>query len=144
MPLTQSPASVSLDRGLRTMIIVGGVLNLLFALFHLLLPWLFRWRENLQPLTPNNRAIMYTFHWVIIFLLLAFSYLTIAQTSRLVGTFLGRFVLFMIGTVWLIRSTTEVFVFRIGVEGAVWRLALFLTIAALFLFPALRSSHRTG
>jgi len=126
------------------MIIVGGVLNLLFALFHLLLPWLFRWRENLQPLTLNNRGIMYTSHWVIIFLLLAFSYLTIAQTSRLVGTFLGRFVLFMIGTVWLIRSTTEILVFRIGVEGAVWRLALFLTIATLFLIPALRSSHRAG
>jgi hypothetical protein len=87
---------------------------------------------------------MYTSHWVIIFLLLAFSYLTIAQTSRLVGTFLGRFVLFMIGTVWLIRSTTEILVFRIGVEGAVWRLALFLTIATLFLIPALRSSHRAG
>jgi hypothetical protein len=50
----------------------------------------------------------------------------------------------MIGMVWLIRSTTEIFVFRIGVEGTLWRLALFLTIAVLFLVPALRSSRRAG
>jgi hypothetical protein len=51
----------------------------------------------------------------------------------------------MIGKVWIIRSVAEIAFFRLGQDGASWRLAVFLALSALYLVPALFSSaRRTG
>jgi hypothetical protein len=123
-------------------LVVGGILNLLLAVFHMLFPWIFAWGEDLQGLSPVNRAIVYTFQSVMVFVLVAFAYLSIVHRIDVVTSRLGRSVLFLIGTVWLIRAVAEVVFFRLGADGAVWRLALFLVLSAIYLLPALLRRHQ--
>jgi hypothetical protein len=79
---------------------------------------------------------------VTVFVLLAFAYLSIVHRVDLAATPLGKSVLLMIGVVWLIRGVAEVVFFRLGAEGAVWRLALFLVLSAIYILPALpRRGH---
>lgn len=123
-------------------LVAGGILNLLLAVFHMLFPWIFAWGKDLQAVSNVNKAILYTFQSVMVFVLVAFAYLSIVHRTDLVTTRLGRSVLFLIGIVWLIRAVAEVVFFRLGADGAVWRLALFLVIAAVYLLPALAQRRR--
>jgi hypothetical protein len=123
-------------------LVAGGILNLLLAVFHLLFPWIFAWSEDLQPVSAANRAIIYTFQSVMVFVLLAFAYISIVHKADLVATRLGRTVLLLIGIVWIIRGIAEVVFFRLGAEGAWWRLALFLVLSAIYVVPALPSRRR--
>lgn len=127
---------------LQRALVVGGILNLLLAVFHMLFPWIFAWGEDFRAVSHVNRAILYTFQSVMVFVLVAFAYLSIVHRTNLVTTRLGRSVLFLIGPVWLIRGVAEVVFFRLGADGAVWRLALFLFLAAIYLLPALLRRHR--
>lgn len=121
----------------RRALLVGGILNFLFALFHISFPWLFSWSEDLQTITHVNQAILYTFHAVMVLVLVVFAYLSLFHRDELLSTHLGRIVLFMIGAVWLVRSLAEILYFQIGVDGASWRLVLFLLLALVYGYAAI-------
>ncbi len=64
---------------------------------------------------------------------MAFAYLSIVHRADVLATRLGRYILFVIGTVWLIRAVAEVVFFGLGADGAVWRLVLFLVLSLIYL-----------
>jgi hypothetical protein len=73
-------------------------------------------------------------------LLLFFAYMSIFQWQELLKTGLGKTALLAIGSLWIFRSIAEIVLFRIGVDGAWWRVFLFLTGAALYLLPLARAT----
>ncbi len=124
---------------MRTLLIVGGVGHILFAAFHLSFPVIFGWDETLSALSNGNRAVMYTLHLAVVLNLLVFAYVSIFHWRELMTTGLGRVVVLAICLLWILRTLAEVAFFRIGVDGAWWRVALFLIFSFFYLIPLVSS-----
>lgn len=119
----------------KTLLISGGIANLLFAAFHLAFPALFNWREALAPLPATTWAIFYSAHYTVILFLLVFACLSIRHWRQMLTTQVGRAIGLSIGLLWVWRTAAEMLLFRIGQEGAWWRALLFLALAVLYLAP---------
>lgn len=123
---------------------IGGVLHILMAAFHLSFPLLFRWGEDLSAVSSANRAIVYTLHLAVVLVLLFFAFASLVTWRELTTTRLGRSLVLCISLVWLLRATTEIVYFHIGVDGAWWRVLLFLALAGLYLVPFVMRVQRKG
>ncbi len=129
----------------RTCLLIGGILNILFGLFHLSFPWLLRWPEQLGNVSSANRALLYTLDSWIILVLLLLGCVSIFHRSDILATALGTTLMLSISGLWLVRAGAEVIFFRLGVDGAWWRLLIFLILAGLYALAFLRkSSARLG
>jgi len=117
----------------RNLCMVGGAANLLFAAFHLTFPWLFRWNTELTTVSSVNRATVYTLHTAVVLVLLLFAYVSLVHWHELLTTGLGSAVTLAICLLWLIRTIAELVAYRIGIDGAWWRVAVFLAIFAIYL-----------
>jgi hypothetical protein len=51
------------------LLIAGGALNLLFALFHGLFPQFFAWSADIPSISSVNQAILYALHSLVVFVL---------------------------------------------------------------------------
>jgi len=124
---------------MRALLIVGSVGHILFAAFHLSFPVIFGWQEALGALSNGNRAILYTLHLAVVLNLLVFAYISVFHWRELMATGLGKVVTFAICLLWILRILAEVGFFRIGVDGAWWRVALFLIMSFFYLIPLVSS-----
>lgn len=124
----------------RILLLAGGLLNLLLAIFKIAMPYLFHWRESMGSSATHMWATLYAENLGISLLLLFFAYMSIFQWEELVKTGLGRTALLAIGSLWIFRSIAELVLFRIGIDGAWWRVFLFLIVAAFYLLPLGRTS----
>ena len=70
-----------------------------------------------------------------IFILITFAYLSFTWQVDLLTTSLGKALMVTMAVVWLIRAGTEVAFFHLGEDGAVWRVVLFVILAALYGLP---------
>jgi hypothetical protein len=73
-----------------TLIKIGGLFNLVLALFHLMFWQLFNWREDLRSLSFLNRGIMQVLNLTLTFVFIMFAYLSLVHTYELYLTTLGR------------------------------------------------------
>lgn len=78
---------------------------------------------------------MYTLHLAVVLNLLVFGYVSIFHWRELMTTGLGRVIVLSICLLWILRTLAEVAFFRIGVDGAWWRVALFLVIVLIYMIP---------
>jgi hypothetical protein len=124
---------------MRALLIAGGVGHILFAAFHLSFPVIFGWQEALSVLSNVNHAIVYTLHLAVVSNLLVFAYVSIFHWRELMTTGLGKVVTIAICLLWIWRTLAEVVFFRIGVDGAWWRVAVFLVGTLLYLIPFVSS-----
>jgi len=92
---------------MRTILITLGVMNVLFALFHIGFWKIFDWKHDLARLQPINRAIMQTLNLVLIYLFLGFAALSIvlAGADSLGG--LERALCAFVGGVFLLRAALQ-------------------------------------
>ncbi len=72
--------------------------------------------------------------------LLAFACFSLFQWRAVLETELGRAVALLICLVWVVRSAAEVVFFRVGLDSAWWRLALFLACPASYIPAVLHDS----
>ncbi len=120
----------------RELLLFGGILNLLLAVFKIAMPHLFHWQEAMGSAESFLWFTLYAENLGLSVLLLFFAYISIFQWKQLLETGLGRTVLIAIGTLWLFRSAVELLLFRPGVDGAWWRVFMFLAAAILYLGSA--------
>ncbi len=126
----------------KALLIVGGILNALFAVFHLALPSLARWQDTLSTISTGYQAIMYTLNLAVALTLLVFGYVSIFHWRDLLATSLGKAMTISVGLFWLVRSAAEILYFRIGVNGSWINVVTFGAIGVVYLillFPGLRS-----
>jgi len=121
----------------KILLATGGVLQILLAAFHGSFPWLFNWQSDLSSVSNTNRAILYTANLWIILSLAAFAYISLIHWKDLQGTRLGQTLLFSMGLMWVVRAYADIAYFRIGVDGAWWRVALFAGLASCYWIPLL-------
>lgn len=123
----------------KAFLIAGGILNALFAIFHLALPLLARWQDSLSTLSTDNQAIMYTLNLAVALTLLVFAYVSVFHQRDLLTTNLGKAVIVSIGLFWFVRAVAEILYFRIGVDGSWVGLLIFGATGAVYLIPLLRT-----
>jgi len=127
----------------RILLAIGALLTLFLAAFHATFPWVFQWETGLSSLSNVNKGIFIKAHLWIILILVVFAYASIIAWRDLLLTRLGRILLFSIGFLWVVRAFTEVACFRLGVDGAWWRVALFAAMTVIYWVPLLNTWYNT-
>lgn len=120
-----------------TAIIIGGIYNLAFALFHLMFWRLFRWKEDLASLTRINRAIMQVINLCLTFVFLAFAYISLFHRTELLSTSLGNTLLVLIFIFWILRAIEQIVFFGLRKKMSVTLLVVFVFGALIYLLPVL-------
>jgi hypothetical protein len=130
----------------RKLLLAGGLLNLLLAVFKIAMPHLFHWKDALGTGQPFLWFTVYAENLGLSLLLLFFAYMSIFQWKQLLETSLGRTVMCAIGTLWIFRMGAELLLYRPGADGAWWRVFMFLAVAILYLLPAaaISGARRAG
>jgi len=95
---------------------IGGILVLL-ALLHAGFPSHFNWPNDLRPLSPINRQMMYVHTLFIAFVVLLMGVLCLGFAADLVYTHLGHVVALGLGVFWLLRLLVQFF----GYSAELWR-----------------------
>lgn len=118
-----------------TFIYLCGVYCLGFAVFHLRFSRLFNWTEELEKVSPVNKAIMYIFNQRLIYLFVFIAVMCFAFTEELATSRLGNFFLIGMSLFWLGR-TIEQFVY-VRIDHPLNHLLryVFLLGAILFAIP---------
>lgn len=122
----------------RILLFMGGLLNLLPGIFKILMPHLFHWKEAMGSAEGFMWSTVYAEIFGISLLLLFFAYTSIFHWRALLETSLGKTILLSIGTLWVFRTVAELFLYRIGEDGAWWRVIMFLGAAVMYMLPLVR------
>ena len=116
-------------------VMLGGLFNLAFALFHMLFWKVFRWKRTLAGLNRINRAVMQILNLCLTFVFLIFAYLLIVHSGELLLTSLGRSLLMLISVFWFLRAVEQVVFFGLRSKLSVAFLLVFLSGALVHLYP---------
>jgi hypothetical protein len=117
---------------------IGGVINLLFAIFHLSFWKLFDWYHSLATLSPDNSAIMQVLNIHTAYILVVFFILSLVFSNEIITTKLGRMFGMAIAGFWILRAVNEGVFWDLS-SGRSWTLiAVCLAIAALYIIPSTR------
>lgn len=118
-------------------LLLGGVFNAGFAIFHLFFWRLFRWKEQLPRLNFVNRGIMQVMNLCLAFLFAAFAFLLFFYGGDVLATALGRALLAVVALFWLLRALEQVIFFTLKRPLSQAFFAAFLGGAALHAYPLL-------
>ena len=128
----------------KALLIAGGILNALFAVFHLALPSLAQWQNTLRTISTDSQAVMYTLNLAAALTLLVFAYVSVFHRRDLLTTNLGKALAISIALFWLVRAVAEILYFRIGVDGSWVGVLIFGAIGAVYLIPLLSTRAQAG
>jgi hypothetical protein len=84
-----------MEKNLRFLLVIAGVISLLFSVFHVLFFVIFNWKETLSCLDHNNWAIFHTFNLVSILMVLTITYFSLFKTKDLLTNRLASPLLFV-------------------------------------------------
>jgi hypothetical protein len=116
-------------------IIVGGIFNVSFAVFHLFFWRLFDWKHDLASLSFINRQVMQVLNLCLAFAFLIFAYISLFHTTALMHTNLGQALLLLISLFWLLRAAEQVIFFGLKNTLSVVFFAVFLFGGILYAYP---------
>jgi hypothetical protein len=115
---------------------IGGIFHLVCALFHIVFPKMFNWNENLSELSAKKSLIIkQNLHIMNICLLLfwlIFAIVPFFFSSELLTTSIGKMILILIITFWIIR----IFIFQpifVGIKTKEsWQMIIFFLVGFIF------------
>jgi hypothetical protein len=92
-------------------LIIGGILNALLAIFHLLFWKIFNWPGDLISLSPDNRAIIQTLNINCSYGLVLFAIVSIFYRHELLESRLGRLITGAIAGFYVLRAAAQLIFF---------------------------------
>jgi len=104
---------------------IAGWLLIALALFHIVIPRKFKWKEELAPLSLFNRQVMYVHTFFIAFVVLLMGMLCINSASEIIETHLGQKIALGLAIFWLLRLLFQFFVY----SADLWKGRLQETVA---------------
>ena len=122
----------------KKLLLIGGVLNLLLAIFHLFFWKMFEWPQALMGLSLDNRAILQVANIHLILVLLLFAWISISFRNDLAESRLGKTVLVGISGFYGLRCINEILFWDMGTMESQVIMAVCLLIGAVYLFPLIR------
>ena len=118
-----------------TTVMVGGIFNVSFAVFHLFFWRLFDWKRDLASLSFINRQVMQILNLCLTFTFLIFAYVSLFHTAELIGTRLGEVLLLLISVFWFLRAVEQVIFFGLKNALSVAFFVAFLVGGLLYAYP---------
>jgi len=115
---------------------LGGLLNLGFAVFHLLFWRLFDWPRDLESLSQINRAVVQILNLCLTAVFLIFAYLSLFYARDLLETGRGRAGLWCMCVFWLLRAIEQIVFFGLRRAASVAFFLVFVLGASLYGYPA--------
>lgn len=117
----------------KIMISIGGVLSVLFGLFHLSFWILFDWKNELLKISIENRNIMQMLNIGSSIILLSFGYILLFNRNEVINTKIGKTILIILAIFYFARLIME-FVFSGG--SFLFGFILFICVL-IYLIPAM-------
>ena len=117
----------------RIMISIGGVLSVLFGLFHLSFWILFDWKNELLKIRMENSNIMQMLNIGSSIILLSFGYILLFNRNEVINTKIGETILIILSIFYFARLIME-FVFPGG--SVLFGFILFFCVL-IYLIPAI-------
>jgi hypothetical protein len=115
---------------------IGGIINLLFVVFHLSFWKLFNWGESLAALSAEDRAVMQVLNIHTAYALAIFAVVSLFFVNELSTTKLGRIISWSIAGFWILRALNQALFWGLSLAGSWIALLVCLAIAALYLIPS--------
>src|SRR3990170_5730304 len=118
---------------IESLIIIGGLYNVAFTIFHLLFWKIFKWKKDLASLSIINRGVMQILNLCLTFVFLIFGYISIFHTKELISTSLGVSLLLLISVFWALRAIEQVVFFGLKNKVSLIFFIIFLTGFVIYL-----------
>jgi hypothetical protein len=119
----------------KVLLLIGGGINLVFALFHVALGQALGAQGVLSCLSPDNRATVYTLNFSVAFTCLAFAYLSLFHWKEMLGRKMGTAVLAVIGAFWVLRAVNQVVFYGLSASDTPLWTVVCLLISLLYVVP---------
>jgi len=116
-------------------ILIGGIYNLGFAIFHLFFWRLFQWKKDLPKLTFINRSVMQILNLCLTFVFLLMAYISFFYVSELRQTNLGKTLLIGFSLFWFLRMIEQVIFFGMRNSISIVLTIIFLLGSVIYLIP---------
>ncbi len=123
-----------MDAGV-VLVYVCGIYSVGFAIFHMYFWKLFRWKRDLQSLSPANRAIIQIANLRLIYIFLFVAAICFLFPIELLETSLGNFFLAGNALFWLGRTIEQFLFLKINHKMVHALTFLFILGIALFALP---------
>ncbi len=119
---------------------IGGLINLLFVVFHLSFWKLFDWGRSLASLSPDDRAVMQVLNIHTAYILAAFSILSFVFSNEISATKFGRMVGVGIAGFWILRAVNQAVFWGLSFTGTWMIIVVCLGVAVLYIIPSTRKA----
>lgn len=120
---------------MKTLIIIGGIYCLAFAIFHLAFWKIFDWKTELPKLNQINRGVMQVLNLRLTYLFFVFAFISIYFNSDLLTTDLGKIILGAISLGWLMRAIEQLIFWKFNDAVSIAFFVVFLSGAAIYALP---------
>lgn len=120
-----------------TILFMGGIFNLGFAVFHLMFWKIFHWKDDLASLTHINRSIMQILNLRLTFVFLVMAYLSFFHKAEMISTNIGKALLISFSLFWFFRTLEQVVFFGVKNRISFALTLIFLVGGILYMLPAL-------
>lgn len=121
---------------MKTILLIGGIYNIIIAIFHFGFWKLFNWRDDLKKLRFANRGILQILNIQLSFYFIFTAFLCFLYPDELLTSALGK--AFLLGTAffWVLRTMLQFIFFKVNHYLIHLLTITFLIGALLFLIPA--------
>ncbi len=116
-------------------IVLGGVFNLAFLVFHGFFWRLFEWRTDLRSLSAINRRVMPILNLCLMFVFAAFAYVSMFHAAELLRTSLGTSLLLLMSLFWWARAVEQVVYFGLSRPASLAFFVVFTCGGVLYAVP---------
>lgn len=113
---------------------IGGIINLLLAVFHLLFWTIFDWPDSLACLSAEQSSIMQVLNIHLAIGLVLFGYVSLFNGKELQTSRLGMSVQFFIAFFYIARAINEVLFWGLSGVVAIVLFVCWLSIGALYAY----------
>ena len=120
-----------------TLLFIGGLYNLAFAIFHILFWKIFRWKKSLRRLLPMDRAIMQVLNIRLIYIFFVFAFISFFYPVDLISTQLGKVIIIVISLFWFMRAIEQALFFSLKRKISIIFFVVFLIGSIIYLIPVL-------
>jgi len=123
----------------KTYIIIGGIYNLGFVIFHLLFWKMFNWKKQLRLLNIVKKGAIQIMNLCLILLFLYFSYISFFHTGELFNNSLGKATLFFITIFWFLRGLEQIYFYGLKNRTSLILFLIFIVGSLIYIYPLYKS-----
>ena len=96
---------------------ITGILLILLALIHIAFPKYFKWKTELNSVSPINKQMLYVHAFFIAFVVFLMGLLCLTSSTELTATAFGKRISLGLGIFW----TTRLFFQFFGYSSTLWK-----------------------